>query len=407
MEVKAGYKQTDSGIIPNDWECRKLNELAGYVNGKAQEGSIKDSGKYVVVNSKFIASDGEVKKYSDVCLCEAKVGDVLMVLSDVPNGRAIAKCFLVNEKDKYSVNQRICLLSPRGIDGRLLFYKLNRNPHFISFDDGVKQTNLRKQDVLNCPIGFPQSQAEQQAIANALSDADALIESLEQLIEKKRQIKQGVMQELLTGKRRLPGFSGEWEVRQLESIADVKTGPFGSALHESDYAREGTPIITVEHLGEFGVEHTNLPLVSDFDRQRLKAYSLEKGDIVFSRVGSVDRNALIRQEEDGWLFSGRLLRVRPDKRQIFAPFLSYQFRGAMFLSKVRSVAVGQTMACLNTQILNGIPVLIPKVPEQTAIGEVLTGIDDELEVLELRLKKASTIKQAMMQELLTGKVRLV
>jgi type I restriction enzyme S subunit len=101
----------------------------------------------------------------------------------------------------------------------------------------------------------------------------------------------------------------DWKVISVGQIAEVKTGPFGSALHEKDYVDDGTPIITVEHLGERGVIHTNLPMVSDADKARLNAYILRQGNIVFSRVGSVDRNALIKATEDGWLFSGRLLRV--------------------------------------------------------------------------------------------------
>ncbi|MBU3966740.1 MAG: hypothetical protein KKG76_05085, partial [Euryarchaeota archaeon] len=102
----------------------------------------------------------------------------------------------------------------------------------------------------------------------------------------------------------------DWVVKKLGVIADVKTGPFGSSLHERDYVDDGTPIITVEHLGEYGVVHENLPMVSDFDRKRLNAYALQPDDIVFSRVGSVDRNSLIKEKENGWLFSGRLLRIR-------------------------------------------------------------------------------------------------
>src|SRR5712691_1261482 len=117
----------------------------------------------------------------------------------------------------------------------------------------------------------------------------------------------------------------DWEVTKLREVADVKTGPFGSSLHEKDYVDDGTPIITVEHLGEQGVIYVNLPMVSDIDRKRLKAYSLSKGDIVFSRVGSVDRNALIKEEESGWLFSGRLLRIRLKISKIYPHFLSYYF----------------------------------------------------------------------------------
>jgi type I restriction enzyme S subunit len=198
----------------------------------------------------------------------------------------------------------------------------------------------------------------------------------------------------------------EWEVKRLGEVASVKTGPFGSTLHESDYVQNGTPIITVEHLGEFGVEHINLPLVSEYDRKRLKVYSLEIGDIVFSRVGSIDRNALIRPSENGWLFSGRLLRVRPNEQIISSPFLSYQFHGERFISEVRSVAVGQTMASLNTQILNSIRVALPPLPEQRAIAAALSDVDALLAGLERLIAKKRDLKQAAMQQLLTGQTRL-
>jgi type I restriction enzyme S subunit len=121
----------------------------------------------------------------------------------------------------------------------------------------------------------------------------------------------------------------------------------------------------------------------------------------------VDRNALIRPDEEGWLFSGRLLRVRPDRQKAFAPFLSCQFHGERFKGLVRNVAVGQTMACLNTQILKGIAVVLPSLREQTAIAEVLSDMDAELAALEQRRDKTRALKQGMMQELLTGRMRLI
>ncbi|MGS0757273.1 restriction endonuclease subunit S, partial [Roseateles sp. GG27B] len=198
-------------------------------------------------------------------------------------------------------------------------------------------TRIRKFIVPQPPL------PEQRAIAAALSDVDALLAGLDRLIAKKRDLKQAAMQQLLTGQTRLPGFEGDWQTLQVGTIADVKTGPFGSSLHESDYVHDGIPIITVEHLGEFGVTRQNLPMVSGSDWKRLQSYSLEIGDIVFSRVGSVDRNALIKKAEEGWLFSGRLLRVRPDMKRVFPPFLSYQFHTERFKNLVLAVAVGQTM----------------------------------------------------------------
>lgn len=247
---------------------------------------------------------------------------------------------------------------------------------------------------------------EQHAIAAALSDIDGLIAALNALIAKKRAIKQAAMQQLITGKTRLPGFEGEWDVAQIQDVASVKTGPFGSLLHEEDYVLDGTPIITVEHLNEFRVSHSNVPMVSEQDRHRLRAYSLRENDIVFSRVGSIDRNALIRPSEAGWLFSGRLLRVRANLTKVSAPFLSYQFHADQFKQKVKNVAVGQTMPSLNTQILKGIEIDLPPLPEQQAIAQFLSDMDAEIEALEARVAKTRDIKQGMMQQLLTGRVRL-
>ena len=140
--VPPGYKRTEVGVIPEDWEVRQLESLVKYTNGKAHENFVKDYGRYILVNSKFISSEGSIKKYSAECFSSAAIGDVLMVMSDVPNGKAIAKCYYVDMNDCYSVNQRICLLSPNNIDSKFLFYKLNRNSYFLRFDDGVKQTNL-------------------------------------------------------------------------------------------------------------------------------------------------------------------------------------------------------------------------------------------------------------------------
>ena len=293
------------------------------------------------------------------------------------------------------------------VDKRWLYHELtNRKKSFEGLATQNAQLNINLEKLRPYKLPIP-TIAEQRAIATALSDVDALLSKLDALIAKKRDLKQAAMQQLLTGQTRLPGFSGEWGQLQVGDIADVKTGPFGSSLHESDYVQNGTPIITVEHLGEFGVTRQNLPLVSDADCKRLRAYALEVGDIVFSRVGSVDRNALIREEEEGWLFSGRLLRVRPDKSRVFAPYLSYQFHTEAFKSSVLAVAVGQTMASLNTKILRDLYVAVPSLAEQTAIATVLSDMDAELSALEARRDKTRALKQGMMQELLTGRIRLV
>ena len=179
-------------------------------------------------------------------------------------------------------------------------------------------------------------------------------------------------------------FPAHFRVETLRNLCagkdGIQTGPFGSQLHQRDYVPVGTPIITVEHLGENHILHQNLPRVSDSDRSRLAKYRLQEGDIVFSRVGSVDRRALVSGAEEGWLFSGRCLRVRPDPSEVDSQYLSYFFALEVFREYIRSIAVGATMPSLNTQILSDIPIVLPDISEQQAIAHVLGTLDDKIEL---------------------------
>jgi type I restriction enzyme S subunit len=205
---------------------------------------------------------------------------------------------------------------------------------------------------------------------------------------------------------RFKEFNGAWVEKKLYEISDIKTGPFGSTLHEADYVLSGTPIITVEHLGEQGVVHLNLPLVSDDDKSRLKSYHLKEGDVVFSRVGSVDRSCLISPKEDGWLFSGRLLRVRLTNNNFSPKFLNQNFKNDSVRYRIRSVAVGQTMASLNTEILKNFQLLFPaSISEQTKIANFLTAVDEKITQLTRKADLLARYKKGVMQQIFSQQLR--
>ena len=185
------------------WEERLLTKYVQYIHGRAHEQHFDEHGEFVVVNSKFISSEGKVAKYSRQNFCAAKKGDVLTVLSDLPNGKALAKCFLVPIDNKYAVNQRICIWRSKGADPKFLFYMLNRNKYFIGLDDGISQTHILNHHIEKCRISIPIDKTEQTRIARILFDMDSEIEQLESQLAKYRQIKQGMMQDLLTGRKRL------------------------------------------------------------------------------------------------------------------------------------------------------------------------------------------------------------
>ena len=186
-----------------EWETKKLGEVADFYNGKAHERFISDNGDYIVVNSKFISTESEVYKNSSVNFFPLKEKDITMVMSDIPNGKALAKCFIIPKNDKYALNQRICAIKTNSVDYKFLYFILNRNEYYLAFDSGSGQTNLKKDNVLNCPLKLPPTKEEQSAISLILSEMDLEIEQLEQKRDKYKEIKTGMMQELLTGRIRL------------------------------------------------------------------------------------------------------------------------------------------------------------------------------------------------------------
>ena len=169
----------------------------------------------------------------------------------------------------------------------------------------------------------------------------------------------------------------EMKKYKLGEIAEIQTGPFGSQLHNEDYVQDGTPIVTVEHLGSKEFSTQNLPLVSNEDKHRLHKYILKENDIVFSRVGSVDRCSFVSKKEDGWLFSGRCLRVRP-KSIVNAEYLYYLLCTDSMKSFIRNKAVGATMPSLNTELLSNLPVTLLPFPVQQKIASVLSSLDKKI-----------------------------
>lgn len=181
-----------------------------------------------------------------------------------------------------------------------------------------------------------------------------------------------------------------WTDATVGDFASVQTGPFGSQLHNEDYVESGTPIITVEHMDGKYIAHRNLPLVSQNDVDRLRKYDLHTGDIVFSRVGSVDRAVMVSQHEDGWLFSGRCLRVRPNDPNTGSYFL-WWFNQPVIRQLVTASAVGATMPSINTSILNSIRIVFPQKDIVTQFCKMADGL---IEIIATNLEEIRKLNDA-------------
>lgn len=208
------------------WKQRKLGDVAEYRNGKAHENEIDDDGEYIVVNSKFVSTNGEIKKFSNAQNEPLYENEIAFVLSDVPNGRAIARTFLIEKSGKYTLNQRIAGITPHeDTDPYYLHIKMNRNAYFLKFDDGNKQTNLSIKDVLNYEDMYP-NYKEQQKIGNYFRSLDHLITLHQRKYDETKKLKKCMLQKMFPkeGEKvpeiRFSGFTGDWKQRKLGEIVN-------------------------------------------------------------------------------------------------------------------------------------------------------------------------------------------
>ncbi len=258
------------------------------------------------------------------------------------------------------------------------------------------------------PVLLP-SIEEQKRIVAVLKQADTAIDLTEQLIAAKQQRKKGLMQRLLTGQVRFPGFDGAWEKVNLGKIAiehdGIKTGPFGSQLHASEYVEKGVPVVMPKDLVNLRVSHRTIAQVSQDKADKLSHQLLQEGDIIFGRRGEIGRCALITEDDLPSLCGTGCLRFRPTS-SIDSSFIAYLLRLPKTIAWLNRNAVGQTMLNLNSSILRDLPLDIPELAEQKLIGDFFEKVDSEIQLLQQKRDLLQQQKKGLMQQLLTGKVRV-
>lgn len=384
-----------------EWDVKIVSEVADYENGKAHEQDIDEKGKYVVVNSKFISTDGEVRKFSNSANCIAKKNDVLMVLSDVPNGKAIAKCFFVDKDNYYTVNQRICKISPLKVDSKLLLYLLNRNQFFLNFDDGVKQTNLRNEDVLNCPLILPKSPKEQQKIASCLSSLDEVIFAHSQKLDLLKNHKNGLMQNLFpqegetVPKYRFKEFTDSLRKIGFAELGEIKIG----LTHKPDYIATGVPFLSSKNISGGFIDFKNIQHISQEKFESMPNSTKPKlGDILFTRVGSNLGNPIILEDdiEFGIFVSLGFFRVN---KKAFNYYIKYWMESDLFWKQVNQKVAGGAKDNLNSTWLKEFELYMPSVQEQQKIASCLSSLDKLITAQAEKIEQFKLHKKGLMQGL--------
>lgn len=399
MEVRPGYKQTEIGVIPEEWEVRSIGQMFRLVNGCAfKPEDWRQSGTPIIRIQNLNDSSAPFNFSQDPVPEKNRVesGDLLFAWSGTIGTSFGARIWT---GPSGVLNQHIfkVLMDEQQITlpfSLLVFARVEEDIAKQAHGFKASFVHVKKSDLVKVCLPVPPC-PEQRAIAEALGDVDALIGSLEKLIAKKRDLKQAAMQELLTGKKRLPGFSGEWEVKRFAEMAQPRTqrlDPRRTNVHTFCIELENIEQRTGRLLGY----NCTSPLSS------IKTV-FQAGDVLFGKLRAYLRKYWLANH-DG-ICSTEIWALASNSRLIIPEFLFQVVTTDQFID-VASTAYGTHMPRSEWNLVKNLEVTIPLLDEQTAIAAVLSDMDAEISALEQRLSKTRALKQGMMQELLTGRTRL-
>jgi type I restriction enzyme S subunit len=385
MELMPGYKRSDVGVIPDDWDAKPLGEIGDSLIGLTYRPSeVRKYGTLVLRSSNV--QNGTLC-FDDNVFVDADIPDRIMVrpgdiLVCVRNGSRdlIGKSALIDER-AVGMTFGAFMAVFRSEHGKLLhhvfqsgIFKKQINEHL-----GATINQITNKSLNSFKVPLPPTDEERTEIANALSDVDALLATLDQVIAKKRNLKQAAMQQLLTGKTRLPGFSGDWDEKRLGQLLTICHGKSQRDVVVIDGAY---PILATG--GQIGTALRPL---------------YDKPSVLIGRKGTINQPQYM--DEPFWTVDTLFYSVIKDENS--AKFLYYRFCLIDWMQYNEASGVPS----LNARTIESIEIACPEPAEQAAIADVLSDMDAELIALEARRDKTRNIKQAMMQELLTGKTRLV
>lgn len=407
QQIPAGYKQTEIGVIPADWDVKRLGEIADVVTGNTPPTNDRANygeeyffvspadlgkGKYVLQTGKRLS-----KKGFDISRRFPKNSILFTCIGSTIGKSGIAPIELTS-------NQQINAILPNdNFSSDFLFYFLNLiAPQIQSLAGEQAVPIVNKTEFESTVIALPSDKTEQTAIAAALSDIDALIEKLDKLLEKKKLIKHGTMQELLTSKRRLPGFSGKWEMRKLGEVVGFDRG---RDLSKSDLSEYGN--YRCIHYGQLFTEYKELIReIKSRTNINTGCFYSKVNDVLMPTSDVTPRGLATASciKEDGVILGGGILviRFRPGYDGLYLSYFVSQNKPSIL-----KLVKGSTVFHLYASDLANLEIGFPEPKEQTAIANTLSDMDVEIEKLETQLVKYQNLKRGMMQTLLTGKIRLV
>lgn len=422
LMTKQGYKKTEVGLIPEDWKFEKIEQHIDLLTGfpfpsskystdgiRLLKGANVKRGQTDWQEKLTTFWNEDIHKYKQY---ELKDGDLVIAMDGSLVGRSYA---MLSKSDLPALLlQRVARIRSKKIDTRYLKFFVGSD-WFVKYSDSVKTVtaipHISPKDIRFFKIPLPPTLTEQKAIATALSDVDALIASLEQTIAKKKAIKQGAMQQLLTpphkGGKRLSGFSGEWVERPFTDMIWFQEGP---GLRKWQFTSKGIKVINITNLvnGYLNLEKTKRHISWDEFNKMYQHFEVDEDDILVASSGnSYCKTSVVRKQDLPLVMNTSVIRFKP-LNNLNYNLLLILLKSDLFKDQIDLLITGGAQPNFGPVHLPKVFFTLPKsMKEQKAIGAILSDMDKELEQLETKKEKYQVIKQGMMQELLTGKTRLV
>lgn len=386
-----------------DWKQYDLGKVAKYRNGKAHENAIAEQGKYIVVNSKFVSTNGYVRKFSDKQIEPLFKNEIAFVLSDVPNGRAIARTYLVEEDDKYTLNQRIAGITPgENVAPYFLHILMNRNKYFLQFDDGAKQTNLSVENVMKFEDYYP-SKPEQYKIGEYFETIDRFITLHESEHEKLVAMKSACLGKMFPNNDnkipevRFAGLTGNWNQCKLGTMGTTFTGLSGKTKEDFGHGE-----------GRF-VTYMNVYLnpVSDIVRTDLveidtSQNAVQYGDVFFTTSSEtpeeVGMSSVWLGKSDNVYLNSFCFGFRPTM-EIDPLYMAYMLRSEAVRKKIIYLAQGISRYNISKNRVMEIEVPLPDLEEQKLIGQYFNSLDKLIALHQCKLEKFKQVKQSMLHNM--------
>ena len=341
----------------------KLDEIVDFLNGKGHEKNIVEHGRYIVVNSKFISTDGDTQKFSNEQICPVYKDDILMVMSDLPNGRALAKCFYVEDDDKYTLNQRICALRVKDkdlINIRFLYYYLNRNRQLLRYDNGVDQTNLRKDDILNIRVAVPPLEVQCE-IVHILDDFTLLSAELSAELKARQKQYEYYASKLFTSFKAKEYSMGE--------LAKFVYGYTDKAVDNGN-----TRFIRITDINEQGCLKKDDIKYINMNEDAQKSL-LKKGDLVMARTGATFGKTLYFDDDFPSVYASFLIKIIPDNTKLLNKYYWHFTKTQLYWSQANRLVTNGGQPQFNTPALKKIRIPIPTIDEQHKVVNILDRLD--------------------------------